>query len=882
MGQLPTGTVTLLFSDIEGSTLLLNRLGPHWGDALSAQRSILRSCFAANDGHEMGTEGDSFFVVFASAHAAAAAALEGQRRLQAHTWPSGVPVRVRMGLHTGEPQRHEDGYIGIDVHRAARIAATASGGQIVISETTKVMLSNLEHEVVVRDLGWHRLKDLAEAEHLFEVVANTAGALPEFPPLRSLGTRANLPTPNTPLIGRERELAELRSLFEREGTRLVTMTGPGGTGKTRLALDVAATLEHLFPHGIFFVQLHTADRAPLMWAGIAESIGANGDVEEHPEERVLRWLADRQALLVLDNLEQIDGADDVIGQVLAQAPHVSVLATSRRGLHLVAEQEYPVAPLALPARSEQTRRVVEQSGAVELFVQRATMARLSFALTDTNTVDVVELCRRLDGLPLAIELAAAQSRVLSPHAMLTRIDERLGLGVTAADRAPRQRSLGATIAWSYDLLDSSDQQVFRRLGVFSSSCDLAAIDAVVGSEVEDSFHNVVRLVDANLVQIVESPDGEPSMSMLQTIRSFARERLEASGEAEETRWRHARWCLSVVVTIDELLKGSMQMSALDRMAAVEEDIRFALAWSLRPASEVGQERTECGLNLLAAMTAYWYRFGYLAEGRGWYERAIAVAGTEDSASVIDVLHGMGIMMLQQSDVSPATQVFGKALKMARRLDDRDRESRESNSLGIAYRVAGNLPEARRLIERSLVLAREVGSAVREATALGNIVMLLVDFGEYETALTAADEAIAADSAREDPWGIAITQANVAMALLRAEGPQRAYEHLADIGPAAVALADAELSITIVELFAATLAELGDATRAAHLLGTADVRREVVGMPRQVRDAEELDLSIGRAKQELTTQEWEAAYADGRRLTIDEVVREALAVRLLPQ
>lgn len=878
MGQLPTGTVTLLFSDIEGSTLLLNRLGALWADALSAQRSILRSVFAAHGGHEMGTEGDSFFVVFSSAHAALAAAMEGQHRLQAHSWPEHVPLRVRIGLHTGEPQRHEDGYIGLDVHRAARIAATASGGQVVLSEATKLMLSDLDGDIVIRDLGWHRLKDFEETEHLFDVVDARGNGLSEFPPLKSLGARANLPVPATPLIGRAGELQEMISLFEEDRTRLVTLTGPGGSGKTRLALSVAAAFEHLFPHGIFFAELHTVDREPLMWAGIAEAVGASGDVEEMPQERVWRLLADRRALLVLDNLEQIHHADHVVDQLLSHAPHVSVLATSRRPLHLVREHEHHVPPLELPRQGQRTVESAAQSGAVELFVRRATMSNPHFALTDDNVADVVELCRKLDGLPLAIELAAARSRLLTPRAMLGRIDERLGLGVTAADRAPRQRSLGDTIAWSYDLLQSADQQVFRRLGVFSSSCDLAAVESVSGVPGTDSFDMVARLFDASLLQIADSPDGEPRVSMLETIRSFARDRLDASGEAADIHLRHARWAWGVAVEIVGHLGGAMQVAALDHLTMVEEDIRAALDWCLRPGDEHRKARTEAGLQLLSAMTTYWYRFGYLTEGQGWFERGVAVSGAVESKGVVDALHGMGIMMVQQSEVDPAVQAFERALHMARRLGDRDLEAREANSLGVAHREAGDLAEGRQLVELSLAVAREVGSSRREATALSNLVTMLVDSGEYAEAVLVAREAITADQARDDRWGMAINNTNLAMALLLSDGPAPAYDSLAETAVESVAIEDIELSIAIVEIFASVMSALGEANLAARLMGTADTQREVVGIPRSRPDTVLLDRSLAPAKQQLSPTEWDRAHFGGRQLTIDQAVAEALGVR----
>ena len=879
MRPLPTGTLTLLFSDIEGSTLMLNRLGARWSEALSAQRAILRAVFDEHGGHEMGTEGDSFFVVFSSAQQSLLASMEGQRRLQQHDWPDGVPLKVRMGLHTGEPDRHEDGYVGIDVHRAARIAATAAGGQTVLSAATHALVGSHPEGSLVRDLGWHRLKDIAEPEHLYDAVA--PGLADTFPPLRSLGTRANLPSYATELIGRSTELAEVSHAIEESGARLVTLTGTGGTGKTRLAVAVASELQDLFPCAIFLVPLHTADRAALMWAGIVEAIGASGDVEQPPEERALSFLGDRTALLVLDNLEQIADADVVVSRLLNAAPHVRLIATSRRPLHLVDEQEYPVSVLAVPEHDKVDTSSAEQAGAVTMFVRRAKMVRPSFALTETNVTEVVALCRLLDGLPLAIELAAARCRLLSPRALLGRIDDRLGDGVTAADRTERQRTLGATIAWSYDLLEEEDQRVFRRLGVFSGSVDLAAIESVAGSGDRDPLDVVAHLVDVSLVNIVEAPDGEPLISMLQTIRRFARERLKASGEREEIRLRHARWCEQVVAEIVALLNGPSQMSALDRMSAVDEEVRAALDWCLRSATEASAERRECGYALLQPMTKYWYRFGYAAEGRGWHDRALSFVESDNSADslrVVDALHGMGILAVQQNDLEPGAAALERALEMARRLGDVDREARESNSLGIARREAGDIAGGRLLVERSISLARQIDNPRREATALANAVLLYIDSGDYAAAVEAAREALAADQALGDPWGVAITNSNLIPLLLYTEGPERAHEHVMEVAADAVALGDIELSIGVLECFAMVLAGLGQVKTGASLLGASDTHRDLSGIPRTPPDQEHLDRFIVPARRSLTQQDWDRAYEAGKTSSIEAALDLGLAAR----
>jgi len=863
----------MLFSDIESSTVSLRRLGVHWGDALTAHRRILRAVFEAHEGREMGTEGDSFFVVFGSAHQAVLAAVEGQRQLQANRWPEEVPLRVRIGIHTGEPDRHDDGYIGIDVHRAARIAATAHGGQIVLSEATRQLVSDLAASFSWRDLGWHRLKDLPEPEHLYDLV--DPELLSAFPPLRSLGTLASLPAIGSPLVGRGSELAEIHDVLCDDDVCLVTLTGTGGSGKTRLALAVAGGLGEQFPSGVFFVRCHTADRGALMWAAMADAIGVTGDSTELPEDRTLRFLRDRQALLVLDNLEQISDADHVVSRLLNGAPSVKVLVTSRRPLHLVAEHEYPVLPLSLPADDLVDREDAVRTPAIELFVQRAQMAQPRFTLTQANTADVVGLCRRLDGLPLAIELAAARTRLLSPKGLLSRIDESLGTGVTASDRAERHRTVGKTIAWSHDLLTAEEQRVFRRLGVFSRSFDLPAVEAVVETGGTDALDLVARLIDVNLLEVTEDVEGEPRITMLQTIRSFARTQLKASGEREDVRRRHSQWCLQMATEICESLHGPTQVLALDRMSLVQQDIRAALSWCLRPSSEVGAERTELGFLLISQMNVFWHRFGYVAEGRGWQERAIAIADGEDSAGLVDALHGMAVLELQQNDVQSATKALETALGMASRLGDLDREAREANSLGVARRSVGDTAAARKLLERSISLAQRVGNAKRETTALTNMAVILLDSGEFESAVDASRQAIAADRARDDPWGMAINQTNLAMVLLRAEGPESAYTHLVSIAPASIALADPELAVATIEMLAATLAELGDAPRAAMLMGAADAERSRVGMPRSTPDQEYCDQSLDKGRPLITSAEWTACHTRGAELSIDQALAKAL-------
>ncbi len=875
MGQLPTGTVTLLFSDIEGSTVLLSGLGAAlWSDVLQAHRQILRSAFVAHGGIELGTEGDSFFIVFTSAHEAVVAAIEAQRGLLRHSWPEGVaPLRVRMGLHTGEPQPGEEGYIGLDVHRAARIAATANGGQIVISDSTRTLLGG---EPDLLDLGWHRLKDLPEQEHLFEVLAD--GLLTDHQPLRSLGTHANLPTYSTELVGRAAELGQVCSSFTTGHAHLVTLTGTGGSGKTRLAVAVAKELQVGLGCDTFFVDLHTATDAAAMWAGIAEATGAPGGAEKRPKDQVLSFLGSRAVLLVLDNLEQIPDADLVVVDLLNVGDHVRVLATSRGPLHLVDEQQIPVTALMIPDPATIREPTDAELGAVELFVQRARLVRPGFTLTRDNVADVITLCQRLDGLPLSIELAAARLRLLSPAALLRRLGARL-TEVSGAGRVERQRTLEATVAWSYDLLDPEDQAVFRRLGVFVGRFDLEAVARVADTLDRDPLDVVAHLVDVSLVETTEGPDGEPMVWLLETIRLFARDRLADAGELEAARAQHALWCLAIATEANTQLGGALQMSALDRFHALEQDIQSALDWTLGASGPWRKERLESGLSLLEQMYRYWYRFSHAAEGRQWHERALARLRTgevADSARIVDALHGQGIMALEQGDVVAGTQALERSLEMAQRLEDGYRGARESNSLGVARRLAGEFESARGLLEQSLELARAEEAPRLQASALSNMVTVLLDTGDYPAAVDAAQAAISLDRELDDEWGLAVDRSNLVFAVLFARGPQEALELLREGAGEAVALGDLQLSIDILENLACILAALGDVTGSATVLGSAQRHRDENSLRRPEPDQVHVDRFIQPARASMAPADWQRAFDAGSALSIEAALADGLA------
>ncbi|MBI3326484.1 MAG: adenylate/guanylate cyclase domain-containing protein, partial [Nitrospinae bacterium] len=459
MTELPTGTVTFLFSDIEGSTRLLQHLGDRYTGVLAEYRRLLRAAFQAAGGHEIDTAGDGFFVVFHRATDAVAAAVAAQRAIAAHPWPEGAPVRVRMGLHTGEPTLAVGGYVGLDVHRAARICAAGHGGQVLLSQTTRALAQHdLAEGMSLRDVGEHRLKDLQRPEHLFQLVTLDLPA--DFPPLKTLDSRPNnLPAQPTSLIGRAREGVAARGLLQRKDVRLLTLTGPGGTGKTRLGLQVAADMLDDFADGVFFVSLAPISDPALVTSSIAQTLGLRESEGRPLHERLKDDLRDKQMLLLLDNFEQVVSAAPLVAELLAGCSQLKMLVTSRVGLHLSGEHEFPVAPLALPdPKRLPAVEALSQYAAVELFIQRALAVKPDFGVTNENAPAVAEICVRLDGLPLAIELAAARIKLLPPKALLARLGSRLQLLRGGPRDVPdRHQTLRRAIAWSYDLLDADEQ-----------------------------------------------------------------------------------------------------------------------------------------------------------------------------------------------------------------------------------------------------------------------------------------------------------------------------------------------------------------------------------------------------------------------------------------
>lgn len=616
MPTLPSGTVTYLFTDIEGSTRLLHELGDHYAEILAAHHRILRSACKASAGREIETHGDGFFVAFPRARDAVAASVAAQRAIAAHSWPQGETVRVRMGLDTGEPLDAETGYVDIHIHRAARICAAGWGGQILISQATRELVADdLPMGTSLRDLREHRLKDLASPVRLFQVVVPDLPC--DFPSLRSLTSLPNnLPMQLTSFIGREREMGEIRALLSR--SRLLTLVGSGGSGKTRLALQVAAELLEAYKDGVWLVELAALTDAGLL----AQTVAAALNLREQPGRTVEATLTDylqpRQILLVLDNCEHLLLACAELGEgLLRTCPQLRLLSTSRESLAISGELTYRVPSFAVTELRQLTSvDALIQNEAVRLFVDRATLAAPAFKLTERNVAAVAQICDRLDGIPLAIELAAGRMKGMSVEQIAARLDDRFRL-LTGGSRTalPRQQTLRATMDWSHEMLSDSERTVLRRLSVFAGGWTLEAAEAVCagdGPEPGDVLDLVTHLVDKSLV-FMEAPDGEARHRFLETIRQYARDRLMEASEADRVRDRHRDWCIQLAEQAEPHLTSAAQAVWFERLELENHNLRAALEWTKAGGAP------EMGLRLAGPLWRFWNVHGYWREGREWLE-----------------------------------------------------------------------------------------------------------------------------------------------------------------------------------------------------------------------------------------------------------------------
>ena len=738
MSDLPTGTVTFLFTDIEGSTRLLQLLGDRYASVLADHHRLLRAVFQKFGGHEVDTQGDAFFITFVRARDAIAAAVEAQRALARRSWPEGAIVRVRMGLHTGEPLSAETGYVGIDLHRAARISHAGYGGQILLSDTTRVLVEeDLPPSVTLKDLGNHRLKDLSP-QRLFQVVIPDLDA--DFPPLKSLDTLPNnLPRYLTSFVGRRREIGEVKKLLS--STFLLTLTGPGGCGKTRLALQVAADLLDTYPDGAWLLALAPLTDSDL----VSQELATTLRVREQPPRPLLATLVDalqsKELLLILDNCEHLVAACAHLADVLLRAcPKLRVLATSRETLGVAGETSWSVPSLSLPDPRQALRtEQLSEYEAVHLFADRASAVLPTFRLNDRNAQPVAQICRRLDGIPLAIELAAARVKVLAVEQIVDRLDDRFQL-LTGGSRTvlPRHRTLRAAMDWSYDLLLEPERDLLRRLSVFAGGWTLEAAEAVCCSDdgVEKSaiLDLLTQLVDKSLL-VVETQSGETRYRFLETVRQYANDKLVEVGESERLRTRHLDFFLKQAEAVQDLT-GPAVDAWTQRMETEHDNMRAALDWS----STSGAMGTT--LRLAVALSPFWNRRSYWTEGRKWLELVLASTSGASPSLRAEALQGAGMLAWFQGDIRRAVPRLEESVALSRELGDKKTMADALNTLGITAYRQGDYGRTVALLEESLELSRELGRTEPFALYLLGIVSRLR--GDYERAEALGKESLAAN------------------------------------------------------------------------------------------------------------------------------------------
>jgi predicted ATPase/class 3 adenylate cyclase len=912
MSSLPTGTVTFLFTDIEGSTRLLQDLGDTVSEQVFADhRRLLIEAAESAGGTVYQDQGESFVLAFHRAKDAVLAAVAVQRVLANHSWPGGIALRVRMGLHTGEPANTRGEYVGVDVHRAARICSVGYGGQILLSDATRAVVeSNLSDGVILRDLGEHRLKDLVRPHRLFQIVAQDLPA--DFPPLKSLDALPNnLPMQLSSFIGREEEIAEIKRLLSM--TRLVTLIGMGGAGKTRLSLQVAAEVLEEFKDGAWVVELASLSDP----AHVPKAVASAMNVSEQPgrplSETLLDYLRAKSLLLVLDNCEHVLAACAHIAETLLRGcPQMRILVTSREALVVEGETTYGVPSLSLPAGPSLPVERLTEFEAVRLFIDRATAALPSFALTGQNARAVATICQQLDGIPLAIELAAPKVKSLSVEHIAERLHDRFGLLTSGRRTAlPRQQTLRATMDWSYDLLSEPERVLLRRLSVFAGGFTLEAAEAVCqgpGVKAAEVVDLLTRLVEKSLVMF-QGQQGR--YGLLETVRQYGHEKLLESREEAATRGRHLDWYLGMAErseTEDYDLRVSPIVEVSQQLDTENDNLRAALAWSL-------EENAEAGLRLTHALRLFWSRKGHYGEARAWLAKVLERTGAAPPILRARAFRDAGFWAWVQGAFREAAALGEEGLRLSEQVEDKGGIADSLILLGLAEMAVGSYDRAAQVLDEGLILYRDVGNKKAIADTVRQRGFLATRQGDYSLAATFLEEAVSLHKEVGPRAGVAFSLRHLgvirhyqrdytgaietleqSLALFRelkqVEGIPHALTALGSalrhIGNHARALVLYKESLAISRehgikwaifecLFglAGISASQEQRIRAARLLGAAEALREAMDYSLPLPDQAEYEGLLALVQASLGGQAFSTARTEGRAMTLEQAIEYAL-------
>ena len=871
MTQLPTGTVTFLYADIVRSTHLVQQLGDLYPQVLADYRRLIRHAVESTGGVEVNLQGDACLVAFARAEDALAAAVAVQQAIREFAWPERVALRVRCGLHTGDPRVVGTEYIGIDVHRVARIGMAGHGGQILLSETAfSLVRDRLSTGVGVRELGEHHLKDLTGPQRLFQIIA--PGLPSDFPPLRSPDrVPNNLPVQLTSFIGREREIAELKRLLST--TRLLTLVGAGGAGKTRLALEVAAEVLKDLDDGVWLVELATCSDPDL----VAETVASTLKVPEQPgapiQASLSEFLRNRQMLLMLDNCEHLVAACARLADgLLRSCPNLRMLNTSREPLRVAGETSYPVPPLSLPdfRRLPAVKDLIKYEG-IRLFVERAVAARPSFTPTEQNAPEIARLCSQLDGIPLALELAAARVSGLSVEQVATKLDDRFRLLTRGSRTAlPHHQTLRAALDWSFNLLPDPEKVIFQRLAAFSGSWTLEAAEAVCAGDpiqTADVLDLLAQLADKSLV-VFEVSGGEGRYRMLETVRQYSRDRLVESGEHAGVRRRHRDWYLALAERAEAEFHGAEQSIWYKRLEVEHDNFGEALESSCRDADG------DTGLRLAAALYWFWHVRGHLNEASAWLERVL-LANTAASPARTKALYAAGSIAYFQNDNDRASAMAEASLALAQAQDDTRNIAQALHLIGQASTGRGDYGDAKARFQQSLAMFRAAEDKRGISKCLNNLGEVARCEGNYPAARAYYEEDLSLCRQLGHERGIAISLHNLGYVAQHEGDSQRATMLFKESLDLRLRLGHrAGIAYCLTGLAAVGVSQQ-QYEPAARLLGAAEALLSAVGGALDRADRLEYDRAVAGARDKLGQAAFEAARSQGRGLTLEAAVEEAL-------